>query len=97
MCLCVYMRHAIQGKQALAGAALKHALNRSFVSRTATPQRRTLALGSLHKMPKRFMAVTGGEPAIIPVPAMGDSISEGTIAVWHKKAGDDHTLALQQY
>jgi len=34
------------------------------------------------------MAVTGGTPAIIPVPAMGDSISEGTIAVWHKKAGD---------
>lgn len=34
------------------------------------------------------MAVTGGEPAVIPVPAMGDSISEGTIAAWHKKPGD---------
>lgn len=52
------------------------------------PQQRTLALGSLHKVQRRFMAVTGGTPAIIPVPAMGDSISEGTIAVWHKKAGD---------
>jgi len=25
---------------------------------------------------------------LVQVPAMGDSISEGTIAVWHKKAGD---------
>ncbi len=29
-----------------------------------------------------------GTPAVIPVPAMGDSITEGTIVKWHKKAGD---------
>ena len=68
---------------------LKHA--RSFISREAFPLRRAAApsvlVGTL-QISKRFMAVTGGEAAVIPVPAMGDSISEGTIAVWHKKAGD---------
>jgi len=39
-------------------------------------------------MQQRYMAVTGGEPAIIPVPAMGDSISEGTVVTWHKAVGD---------
>ena len=68
---------------------LKHA--RSFISREAFPLRRAAApsvLVGTMQISKRFMAVTGGEAAVIPVPAMGDSISEGTIAVWHKKAGD---------
>jgi 2-oxoglutarate dehydrogenase E2 component (dihydrolipoamide succinyltransferase) len=39
-------------------------------------------------MQQRHLAVTGGEPAIIPVPAMGDSISEGTVVTWHKAVGD---------
>jgi hypothetical protein len=29
---------------------------------------------------------------LVQVPAMGDSISEGTIAVWHKKVGDQVML-----
>ena len=37
---------------------------------------------------KRFFAVTGGEISVIPVPAMGDSISEGTVVTWHKAVGD---------
>jgi 2-oxoglutarate dehydrogenase E2 component (dihydrolipoamide succinyltransferase) len=37
---------------------------------------------------QRHFAVSGGEPSIIPVPAMGDSISEGTVVAWHKAVGD---------
>lgn len=34
------------------------------------------------------MGVEGGEASAIPVPAMGDSITEGTIVKWHKAVGD---------
>ena len=37
---------------------------------------------------QRRMSVVGGEPSIIPVPSMGDSISEGTISLWYKAVGD---------
>lgn len=130
--------------------------SRPLVSRAAIPQQRALAPARFPTMPKRFMAVSGGEPAVIPVatelysvcthacgsgtamqwtrlstdthahshthtpkaaresacqagrpigatvtrwrcmlvqvPAMGDSISEGTIAAWHKKVGDQVML-----
>ena len=69
----------------------KNAALRTFVPHAGLPHPQPpMAAAPLFRMqmPKRYMAVSGGEPAIIPVPAMGDSISEGTIACWHKKAGD---------
>jgi len=57
----------MQGKQALAGAALQHVRSRPLVSRAAIPQQRALAPARFPTMPKRFMAVSGGEPAVIPV------------------------------
>ena len=41
-----------------------------------------------YSLQQRHFAVSGGEPSIIPVPAMGDSISEGTVVAWHKAVGD---------
>jgi hypothetical protein len=34
------------------------------------------------------MGVEGGEAAVIAVPAMGDSITEGTVVKWHFQVGD---------
>ncbi|CAM9889396.1 unnamed protein product, partial [Hapterophycus canaliculatus] len=41
----------------------------------------------LHR-PLGLLFVSSGSEEIVPVPSMGDSISEGTIVEWAKQPGD---------
>ncbi|KAJ1491791.1 single hybrid motif-containing protein [Baffinella frigidus] len=81
-------RLAARAPAANAARALVTSL-RPTTSRTLAPRTQLAGLPQgVAGAQRRWMSVEGGEPVTIPCPAMGDSISEGTIAKWHKQPGD---------
>lgn len=74
--------------QAAPLARLLHASSSSHLLRASARTQHPFTQRSALQVAARAFSTPGGPDFLLNVPSMGDSITEGTIVTWQKKAGD---------